>query len=131
MFPLSNLLSRLIRIGTLEVIDADGGTHKFQGNEPGPSVTMKLSDRKLYRSLFLNPELIAGEAYMDGTMTFPEFFCSGFSRACVAEQEPAGRSVRRFSSGVTRRFARDEAFPAVQSDRKGTREHRPSLRYRK
>jgi cyclopropane-fatty-acyl-phospholipid synthase len=72
MFPLSQLLSRLIRIGTLEVINAGGSSYKFRGNEPGPTVTMKLSDPKLYRSLFLNPELVAGEAYMDGTMTFPE-----------------------------------------------------------
>jgi cyclopropane-fatty-acyl-phospholipid synthase len=32
---------------------------------------MKLSDPKLYKTLFFNPELAAGEAYMDGTMTFP------------------------------------------------------------
>ena len=71
MFPLSKLLTQLIRIGSLEVIDAAGNAHTFRGNEPGPSVTMKLSDPKLYRSLFLSPELAAGEAYMDGTMTFP------------------------------------------------------------
>jgi len=71
MFPLSKLLSQLIRIGTLEVIDAAGTSHTFQGTEPGPSVTMKLSDPKLYKSLFFSPELAAGEAYMDGTMTFP------------------------------------------------------------
>jgi cyclopropane-fatty-acyl-phospholipid synthase len=71
MFPLSKLLSRLIRIGTLEVIDARGRSHIFRGEESGPFVTMRLSDPKLHRSLFLNPELAAGEAYMDGTMTFP------------------------------------------------------------
>jgi len=71
MFPLSKLLSQLIRVGSLEVIDATGGSHTFQGTEPGLSVTMKLSNPKLYTSLFLSPELAAGEAYMDGTMTFP------------------------------------------------------------
>ena len=82
MFPLSKLLSHLIRIGTLEVIDAEGRIHTFQGSEPGPSATMKLSDSKLYRSLFLNPELAAGEAYMDGTMTFPELRLGPFSSSC-------------------------------------------------
>jgi len=33
-------------------------------------VTMRLSDPSLYRKLFFNPELNAGEAYMDGRMTF-------------------------------------------------------------
>ncbi len=38
----------------------------------GPTVTMRLTDRSLYLKLFLNPELHAGEAYMDGRMCFEE-----------------------------------------------------------
>ncbi|MEO0620238.1 MAG: cyclopropane-fatty-acyl-phospholipid synthase family protein [Pseudomonadota bacterium] len=71
MFPLSKLLSQVIRIGTLNVTDAEGVTHAFSGSTDGPTVTMKLDDATLYRSLFFNPELAAGEAYMDGTLTFP------------------------------------------------------------
>jgi len=51
------------------VIDAEGKTHTF-GGTPGPEVTMRLTDPKLYKSLFFNPELAAGEAYMDGRMSF-------------------------------------------------------------
>jgi hypothetical protein len=47
------------------VIDADGNPHVFSG-KPGPNVTMRLTDRSLYRKLVFNPELHAGEAYMDG-----------------------------------------------------------------
>jgi cyclopropane-fatty-acyl-phospholipid synthase len=71
MFPLSSLLTRMIRIGTLTVTDATGGLHTFGGKLPGPEVSMKLSDTALYRSLVLNSELAAGEAYMNGTLTFP------------------------------------------------------------
>lgn len=71
MFPLSSLLTRMIRTGTLTVIDAVGGQHTFGGRLPGPAVTMKLSDSVLYRTLVLNSELAAGEAYMDGTLSFP------------------------------------------------------------
>ena len=71
MFPLSKLLSHLIQAGVLKVIDAQGQTHVFSGNAPGPSVTMQLSDPGLYKSLFFSPELAAGEAYMDGTLSFP------------------------------------------------------------
>ena len=55
MFPLSQLLTRLVRVGTLTVIDSAGKSHKFGGSEPGPEATMKLDDPKLNRSLFFNP----------------------------------------------------------------------------
>ena len=71
MFPLSHLLTSFVRIGTLKVIDADGRTHVFAGT-PWPSVTMRLTDRSLYRKIFFNPELHAGEAYMDGRLRFED-----------------------------------------------------------
>lgn len=69
MFPLSHMLKSFVRTGTLNVIDAEGRTHIF-GGTPGPSVTMRLTDPTLYRKLFFNPELAAGEAFMDGRMSF-------------------------------------------------------------
>jgi cyclopropane-fatty-acyl-phospholipid synthase len=71
MFPLSHMLKSFVRVGTLKVIDAEGRVHVFAG-APGPSVTMRLTDRSLYRKLFLSPELHAGEAYMDGRMRFED-----------------------------------------------------------
>ncbi len=71
MFPLSNMLRSFIKVGSLKVIDAGAQTHVFSG-APGPAVTMKLTDPALYKKLFFNPELHAGEAYMDGRMSFPD-----------------------------------------------------------
>jgi cyclopropane-fatty-acyl-phospholipid synthase len=76
MFPLSNMLKSFIRVGSLTVIDAAGGKYVFAGAQnaadgPAPVVTMKLTDPTLYKKLFFNPELNAGEAYMDGRMSFP------------------------------------------------------------
>jgi cyclopropane-fatty-acyl-phospholipid synthase len=68
MYLLRALLSRFVRVGTLDVTDADGIEHRFSG-APGIHVGFKLHDKKLHTSLFLNPELKAGEAYMDGSMT--------------------------------------------------------------
>lgn len=70
MFPLSHMLKSFVRKGTLKVIDAEGRVHVFGGRVPGPEVTMRLTDPTLYRKLFTNPELAAGEAYMDGRMSF-------------------------------------------------------------
>jgi cyclopropane-fatty-acyl-phospholipid synthase len=44
----------------------------FGGLGPGPTVTVRLHDPRLYTRLFLNPELYAGEAYMNGTLTFED-----------------------------------------------------------
>jgi len=71
MFPLSHLLVRFIKTGTLRVYDSDGERHDF-GNGSAPVVTFRLHDKALYRKLFLNPELALGEAYMDGTLTFED-----------------------------------------------------------
>lgn len=72
MWMLSRLLTRFIRNGTMRLIDAAGGVHLFGGSGPGPAVTLRLHDAALYARLALNPELYAGEAYMNGTLTFEE-----------------------------------------------------------
>lgn len=69
---LAHLLNRFIRDGTLRLIAADRSVHVFGGLGPGPTVTVRLHDPRLYTRLFLNPELYAGEAYMNGTLTFEE-----------------------------------------------------------
>ncbi len=72
MWPLSNLLRTFVRKGQLTVIDVDGSPHRFGSGEDGPDVTMRLHDKALRWKLFLNPELQAAEAYMDGGLTFED-----------------------------------------------------------
>ena len=71
MFPLSHMMKAFVQVGTLKVIDAGGKAHVFSG-EPGPVVTMRLTDKSLYYKLVFNPELTAGEAYTDGRMSFED-----------------------------------------------------------
>ena len=71
MFPLSHMLASFVKKGRLSVIDHEGKTHVFGGTAPGPDVTMRITDPKLYQGLFFNPELNMGEAYMDGRVSFP------------------------------------------------------------
>ena len=106
MFPLSHMLRSFVRVGELVVIDADGQSHLFSG-APGPRVTMRLTDRSLYRKLFLNPELHAGEAYMDGRLRFEgstlRDFLTLFSvnRLSLGNQ-PLQKALRRISRGLKR-----------------------------
>ena len=74
---LSRLLERTVRVGTLEVIGADGARHVFSG-APGPEVTVRLHDRALHHKLFFHPGLYVGEAYMDGTLTIEKGTLSDF-----------------------------------------------------
>ena len=69
---LAHLLNRFIRNGKLRLIAANGSVYSFGGYGPGPAVTARLHDSRLYTRLFLNPELHAGEAYMNGTLTFED-----------------------------------------------------------
>jgi cyclopropane-fatty-acyl-phospholipid synthase len=69
---LAHLLNRFIRNGELRLIGVDGTVHRFGGFGAGPTVTVRLHDPRLYIRLFLNPELHAGEAYMNGTLTFED-----------------------------------------------------------
>jgi cyclopropane-fatty-acyl-phospholipid synthase len=69
---LRHLFKRVVKRGTLRVYDADGLLHEFVGTPAEPVVTMRLHDKKLYYSLFLNGKMTLGEAYTDGTLTFEE-----------------------------------------------------------
>jgi cyclopropane-fatty-acyl-phospholipid synthase len=96
---LNRMLSRFVRTGTLRIIDADGRKHLHKG-APGPEVTLRLRDPKLYFALFLNPELRAGEAYMDGTLVIEEgtirdlLMIFALNRANLRGQ-PLQKSLRR------------------------------------
>ena len=68
---LNKMMTRFVKQGQLTIIDADGKSHVY-GPGGEPSATIRLTDKKLYRQLFLNPELKAGEAYMDGTLICEE-----------------------------------------------------------
>ena len=69
---LSSLLKKFIKHGTLRIHDASGQLHSFGGKLPGPVVTLRINRRGLETSLFLNPELKAAEAYMDGGLSFED-----------------------------------------------------------
>jgi cyclopropane-fatty-acyl-phospholipid synthase len=69
---IAGLLRRLVREGTLTVVDAGGRRHVVAGDRPGPSATVRLTDRRVERQLLVNPKLHFGEAYMDGRIVIEE-----------------------------------------------------------
>jgi cyclopropane-fatty-acyl-phospholipid synthase len=67
MSLLDGLLKRIVVTGTLDVVDASGRRQSYVGTA-SPHVAIRITDPGLMRKLFFNPELHAGEAYMDGTL---------------------------------------------------------------
>ena len=104
MFPLSHMMKSFVRVGTLKVIDADGKVHEFSG-QPGPNVTMRLRDPSLYYKLVVNPELHAGEAYMDGRMSFEDSTLRDFLTLFSLNRLSLGSyPVQRVLRRVSRKF---------------------------
>ena len=66
---LVGFVRRILQVGTLNIIDPDGKTHRVDGAKPGPVVTIRIHDWGTARRLVLNSRLAFGEAYMDGTLT--------------------------------------------------------------
>ncbi len=98
---LAHMLGKFIQHGTLRLIEADGETHEFVGSEH-PVATIRLHDSSLPMKLFRSPELHAGEAYMNGTLTFEDCSLADFlalfsiNRATIASY-PLQSVLRRIS----------------------------------
>jgi cyclopropane-fatty-acyl-phospholipid synthase len=65
------LLRRVVRRGSLVLIDADGIAHRY-GDGSSPTVSLRFTDRRLERQLVVDPELALGEAYMQGRLEMIE-----------------------------------------------------------
>lgn len=116
MHLLKTLLTRFVKVGTLEVYDVEGKTHVFSGR-PGPKVAIRLKDRKLYRTLFLNPELYAGEAYMDGTLvmegtTIRQFLEFAEINGNNLRKHPLQRILHKGLKGIRKLHQRNDAKSA-------------------
>lgn len=73
-FPemLSRALSRWVEYGTCKVTDHRGRSVVLRGRREGPDVAVRLHDKLGIWKFIVDPELYAGEAYMDGTLTIEQ-----------------------------------------------------------
>ena len=126
MWPLSNLLKTFVQKGRLTVYDVDGRAHEFGEASEGDGqvhVTMRLHDRSLKWRLFLNPELIAAEAYMDGGLTFENgsgcydlLFLFSINRGPLASHKVQG-GLRRLWRTMRRRQQANDVDKAKKQAR--------------
>lgn len=120
---LSYLLKHTVRVGTLNLIDADGVRHVFSG-APGPEVTIRLHTHAVQRKLYINPELAVGEAYMDQTLTIEDGTLSDLAAVMAANMQSAKSdplyALRDWLSRVLRRW---QQYNPVKLSRKHVAYH--------
>jgi cyclopropane-fatty-acyl-phospholipid synthase len=68
---LARFLGKLIRSGSLTLIDAQGNASEA-GDGTDPKVTIRIHDQPTQWKMGVNPQLYTGEAYMDGKLTIEE-----------------------------------------------------------
>ncbi|MBF8269533.1 MAG: cfa [Gammaproteobacteria bacterium] len=120
---LSHLLNRLIKVGTLRVIDANGKHHLYQGTE-GPHATLRLHDRSLHHRLFTNPRLALGEAYMHGQVTIEDTDLYGFLELIGMNMRHTGQIAMDGVSDILSRYARSiMQYNSLRSSRANVARH--------
>jgi cyclopropane-fatty-acyl-phospholipid synthase len=74
------LFRRIVRDGTLTVIDAAGASETFGSGEP--RVTIRVKDRATEAKVLFHPKLYIGESYMDGKLDIEDGTLYDFLDIC-------------------------------------------------
>ncbi len=108
MLILPWLLRRLVKSGTVTLIDPDGRTRTFGSDGPGPDLTIRVTDPGLDWKLLRGPRLAILEAYMDGGLEFEKGGLRDLMQLYQVNKTQRRRSVAetgwRHSLRLTRRF---------------------------
>src|SRR6185436_8787702 len=102
----------VIRLGRLEVTWSDGRVSAY-GNGRGRVARVAFRDRETEWAVLVNPELAIGEAYMDGSLVFPDDRLLDFLMLLneswsLLNKRPFYRALSRFRF-VTRRVAQNNS----------------------
>jgi cyclopropane-fatty-acyl-phospholipid synthase len=104
---LGKILTKIIRHGSLTVIDWRGGASHFGIRGHVPSATIRFHDRWLPLRIALNPSLVTGEAYMNGRLTIVNGDLRAFLAVATADLKPLYdtafmRIWNQFAKGIVR-----------------------------
>lgn len=66
---LATLLNRVMKTGSLAIVDPAGTRHRVGARNREPKLAMRVHDWGTARRLYLRPRLEVGEAFMDGRLT--------------------------------------------------------------
>lgn len=90
---LGRILDKVVKKGSLTVIDSRGRSSQFGTAGQEPCATIRLHTRWLPLKIALNPSLATGEAYMRGTLTIEQGDLRSFLGLATAQLEPLYRTA--------------------------------------
>ncbi len=119
MVLLARQLDRLIRSGSLTIVDA-GGTIRTCGDGTPPAVAIRLTDARLPLALLLDAELALPEAYMDGRLLIEQgdlrTLLELLIRNLRLRSPTAGFGLRRHLRALARGFNRRNPIERSQAN---------------
>lgn len=123
MYLLDKMLARAVEFGRLEVIDASGARHVYEGS-PGLRMTVRLKDAKLQQKILINPELYVGEAYMDGQLVIEEGSLRDFLTLFADNRTSfRGQPHQKLVRGITKKLKRFLQRNSVKKSQENVRHH--------
>ncbi len=115
---LNAMMKRVVKNGSLTIIDPHGVSHVHGAGEP--SATIRLHDPKLPLAIALNPELVVGEAYMDGRLTIENGTIRDFLKVFAANRralrtQPSQKLLRKTLKRIKRYHQHNPVVRARQN----------------
>jgi len=121
---LSKLFRATIRNGRLTLVGAKGDTRAFGGEGPGPEVRIRLADPSLDWKIFLNPELRAAEAIMDGGLVIEDGSIDDFVKLFFVNKRQFDMTPNQiFWNGISRRLRRFMQHNSISQARRNVSHH--------
>jgi cyclopropane-fatty-acyl-phospholipid synthase len=99
--------ARMMQSGKLNIVLPDGGTHHFEGREPGPSATLIIKDPRMVARLAFGGCLGLCEGYLDGMWDSPnvtEVLRIGTANEIAFDSMLRGNAWARFASWAMHRL---------------------------
>ncbi len=121
---LPKLFRAAIRNGRLTLVGANGETMEFGGQGPGPEVRIRLTDASLDWKIFINPELKAAEAVMNGGLVVEEGSIHDFITLFFVNKRQFDMNPNQiFWNGLARRFRRLMQHNTLLNSRRNVAHH--------
>ena len=121
---LPKLFRAAIRNGRLTLVGADGEALEFGGQGPGPEVRIRLADASLDWKIFINPELKAAEAVMNGGLVIEQGSIHDFITLFFINKRQFDMNPNQiFWNGLARRFRRLMQHNTVLNARRNVAHH--------
>ena len=121
---LSKIFRSAVRDGRLTLVGTDGKEAEFGGQGPGPEVRIRLTDPSLDWKIFLNPELKAAEAVMNGQLVVEEGTIHDFIELFFVNKRQFDLNPSQiFWNGLSRKFRRFMQHNTVLNARKNVEHH--------